>query len=130
MNYIHLLQTSAVLSKALENAKFSVKSLTKPLDRPSLYFVALENDKVFIFPSMEHEESEVLKECMEFEFVKVHKPKNIIFTIHDFLPEEIDENVKLFMKEFGIDSIRGGSYLDVQLSQDVFQDLAKELDLA
>jgi hypothetical protein len=79
---------------------------------------------------MEQEESSVLKECAEFEFAKLYGPKKIIFTIHDFLPEEIDESVKLFMKEFGIDSVRGGSYLDVRLSQDVFQDLNQELDLA
>jgi len=130
MNYIHLLQTSAVLSKALENTKFLAKSVKKSLDKPSLYFVALENDKVFIFPSMEHEEYEVLKECANFEFAKLYGPKNIILTIPDFLPQEIDENVKLFMKEFGIDSVRGGSYLDVVLSPDVFQDLTRELDLA
>lgn len=114
MNYIHLLQTSAILSKALENAKTRAKPLSKPLYKPSLYFVSLENDKVFIFSSMEHEESEVLKQCAEFEFAKINTPKNILFTIPDFLPEEIDENVELFMKEFGVDSVRGGSYLDVQ----------------
>lgn len=129
MNYIHLLQTSAVLSKGLENAKTAAKPLLRPLDKPSLYFIALENDKVFIFPSMEREESSVLKECAEYEFAKLYGPKNIIFTIPDFLTEEIDESVKLFMKEFGIDSVRGGSYLDVQLSQDVFQDLNQELEL-
>jgi len=127
MNYIHLLQTSAVLSKALENAKTRAKPLSKPLYKPSLYFVSLENDKVFIFSSMEHEESAVLKECAEFEFAKINAPKNILFTIPDFLPAEIDENVELFMKEFGVDSVRGGSYLDVVLSPDVLQSLNQKL---
>jgi len=127
MNFLSLLQSYAVVSKSLENAKLTKKCVKKPLVKPSLYFVSLENDKVFIFPSLQQEEGAVLKECTEFEFAKVNAPVCIIFSVTDFLPEEIDENVKLFMKEFGMDTVRGGSYLDVVLSPDVLQSLDKEL---
>ena len=127
MNFLSLLQSYAVVSKSLENAKLAKKFVKKPLDKPSLYFVSLENDKVFIFPSLQQEEDAVLKECAEFEFAKVNTPVCVIFSVTDFLSEEIDENVKLFMKEFGMDTVRGGSYLDVVLSPDVLQSLDKEL---
>jgi len=127
MNFLSLLQSHAVLSKALEKTKLVQKPVKKPLDKPSLYFVSLENEKVFIFPSLEHEESAVLKECAEFEFAKLNAPICIIFSVIGILPEEIDENVELFMKEFGVDSVRGGSYLDVVLSPDVLQSLNQEL---
>ena len=127
MNFLSLLQSHAVLSKALEKTKLVQKPVKKPLDKPSLYFVSLENEKVFIFPSLEHEESAVLKECAEFEFAKLNTPICIIFSVIGILPEEIDENVELFMKEFGVDSVRGGSYLDVVLSPDVLQSLNQEL---
>jgi hypothetical protein len=115
------------MSKALENAKLVQKTMKKPLDKPSLYFVSLENEKVFIFPSLEQEEDAVLKECAEFEFAKVNAPICIIFSVTGILPEETDENVKLFMREFGVDTVRGGSYLDVVLSPDVLQSLNQEL---
>jgi hypothetical protein len=127
MNFLSLLQSHAVLCKALENAKFVQKPVKKPLDKPSLYFVSLENDKVFIFPSLEQEEDAVLKECAEFEFAKVNAPVCVIFSVAEILPKEIDENVKLFMREFGVDTVRGGSYLDVVLPPDVLQSLAQTL---
>jgi len=127
MNFLSLLQSHAVMSKALENAKLVQKTMKKPLDKPSLYFVSLENEKVFIFPSLEQEEDAVLKECAEFEFAKVNAPICIIFSVTGILPEETDENVKLFMREFGVDTVRGGSYLDVVLSPDVLQSLNQEL---
>jgi hypothetical protein len=127
MNFLSLLQSYAVVSKSLENAKLVQKPVKKPLDKPSLYFISLENDKVFIFPSMEQEEDAVLKECAEFEFAKVNTPVCIIFSVAGILPEETDEDVKLFMREFGVDTVRGGSYLDVVLSPDVLQSLNQEL---
>ena len=127
MNFLSLLQSHAVMSKALENAKLVQKTMKKPLDKPSLYFVSLENEKVFIFPSLEQEEDAVLKECAEFEFAKVNTPVCVIFSVTGILPEETDENVKLFMREFGVDTVRGGSYLDVVLSPDVLQSLNQEL---
>lgn len=128
MNFLSLLQSYAVVSKSLENAKLVQKPVKRPLDKPSLYFISLENDKVFIFPSLEQEEDAVLKECTEFEFAKVNAPVCIIFSVAGILSEEIDENVELFMKEFGVDSTRGGSYLDVVLSPDVLQSLAQSLN--
>ena len=127
MKFLSLLQSHAVMSKALENAKLVQKTMKKPLDKPSLYFVSLENEKVFIFPSLEQEEDAVLKECAEFEFAKVNTPVCVIFSVTGILPEETDENVKLFMREFGVDTVRGGSYLDVVLSPDVLQSLNQEL---
>lgn len=128
MKFLSLLQSHAVMSKALEKTKLVQKPVKRPLDKPSLYFISLENDKVFIFPSMEQEEDAVLKECAAFEFAKVNVPVCIIFSVTGISPDEIDENVELFMKEFGIDSVRGGSYLDVVLSPDVFQSLAQSLN--
>jgi len=127
MKFLSLLQSHAVMSKALENAKLVQKPMKKPLDKPSLYFVSLENEKVFIFTSLEQEEDSVLKECAEFEFAKVNPPVCVIFSVTGVLPEETDENVKLFMREFGVDTVRGGSYLDVVLSPDVLQSLNQEL---
>jgi hypothetical protein len=115
------------VSKSLEKTKLSQKPVKKTLDKPSLYFVSLENDKVFILPSLEQEEDAVLKECGSFEFAKVNSPVCVIFSVTGVLPEETDENVKLFMREFGVDSVRGGSYLDVVLSPDVLQSLNEEL---
>jgi hypothetical protein len=127
MKFLSLLQSYAVLSKSVENAKLVQKPAKKPLDKPSLYFISLENNKVFILPSLEQEEDAVLKECAEFEFAKVNAPVCIIFSVTGVLPEETDENVKLFMREFGVDSVRGGSYLDVVLPPDVLQSLNEEL---
>lgn len=89
-----------------------------------LYFVSLENNKMFLYQCEESPEYKVLEDCAAVcEYTKINPPIKVVFSIPNIRIEEVDENVKLFMHEFGIENTRGGSYTDVEIPDSVSKDL-------
>jgi hypothetical protein len=89
-----------------------------------LYFVSLENNKMFLYHCEESPEYKVVEECAALcEYTKINPPIKVVFSIPNIRIEEVDENVKLFMHEFGIENTRGGSYTDVEILDSIARDL-------
>ena len=83
-----------------------------------MYFVSLEDEHLFLYTDFKKSYDDVTKICFDkYDYVKIHKPQEVIFVleIHDFY--DVDKYVKMFMHMFGIDNTRGGSYTDVVLPE-------------
>jgi len=92
-----------------------------------LYFISLENNKMFLYDCEEKSDDEVMAECQEmYEYVQINKPIKIVFFLPNIQKKEIDDNVKLFMHEFGIENTRGGSYSSVDLPDETKRELYTE----
>jgi len=92
-----------------------------------LYFISLQNCKMFLYHCHEKAYEEVLAECeSKYEYVQINRPLKVVFVLPNIQQYEIDENVKLFMHQFGIDNTRGGSYTTVDLSDETKEMLCKE----
>lgn len=118
------------LSKYVDHLDLDLMDDTPSLSpvKPNfLYFVSLDNDKMFLYNCPEKPEKEVLEECEAlYEYVQINRPIKIVFFIPNIQYKEIDENVKLFMHQFGIENTRGGSYTDVELLDEIKMSLMEE----
>jgi hypothetical protein len=77
-------------------------------DIKNLYFLSLENDKMFLYLSSPKPEAEILDECTNrFDYVKQHKAVKIVFTINNTDGNQLEEYIKLFTEQFGTDSVSG-----------------------
>jgi len=82
---------------------------------------------MFLYNCPEKPEKEVLEECEAlYEYAQINRPIKIVFFIPNIQYKEIDENVKLFMHQFGIENTRGGSYTDVELLDEIKMSLMEE----
>ena len=92
-----------------------------------MYFISLENEHMFLHTDFKKEYEIVIKECLDkYDYVKLHKPQNIVFVmeIHDFY--DVDKYVKMFMHMFGIENTRGGSYTDIVLKSEFIETIEHE----
>lgn len=86
-----------------------------------LHIILLEKDKLFLHVST-HDKVDmhiVLTECeLINEYLSKYKPIRIIETISICQDDEINYFVKKYMKYYGIDNVRGGSYSNELLTVD------------
>lgn len=95
----------------------------------------LELQKIFVAVSEccqnNKSESQLLLEAeLYYDYLKKYKPISILKKIQIENPLDIDKYVKLFMIEYGIDHVRGGSYSDEILSENLVNTLICELETA
>jgi hypothetical protein len=94
----------------------------------TLYFIGLEDNKMFLYTSYEKPDDEIMEDCSKlYEYARIYKPRNIVFRIPEVDLFDIDKFVKMFMQMFGVDDTRGGSYVDVILPE--FQQKALDIEL-
>jgi hypothetical protein len=94
-----------------------------------LYVIALEKDNYFVYYSDTESHMNVMKEIeYMFEFPKLYIPIKIIETTWTLDVFEIDKYVKKYMMIYGIDHVRGGSYLSNILPDFQKKSLQKELE--
>jgi uncharacterized protein YneR len=90
-----------------------------------LHVILLENENVILHTSDAKYDYQILSECAEkYEFANKNKPLLFLESIpitHDL---DIDERVKYYMKYYGINHVRGGSYNDI--SNEQYEELMKE----
>ena len=87
-------------------------------NRLYLYFISLENNKMFLHTDFKKEYDVVLRECGErYDYAKQNAPRKVVYTMIVDDLYDIDKHVKMFMHMFGIDDTRGGSYTDVELPE-------------
>ena len=86
-----------------------------------LHIVLLENDKLLLHVSIHNKDnmSNVITECeLTYEYAALYKPIRIVETIVICQNDEINFFVKKYMKYYGIDNVRGGSYTNIVLTTD------------
>ena len=86
-----------------------------------LHIILLEKDKLFLHVSTNDKVDMhiVLTECeLINEYLSKYKPIRIIETISICQDDEINYFVKKYMKCYGIDNVRGGSYSNELLTVD------------
>jgi len=84
----------------------------------ALYFIGLEDNNMFLYLSYKKEKEQILYECQHlYDYPKLYRPKDIVFTMDDCELTDADNYVKIFMKMFGEDTVRGGSYTDIILPE-------------
>jgi hypothetical protein len=95
-----------------------------------IYVIMLENDNIFLYTTTHNAQPSVIYlECMVLhDFVKKHKPLQIIEVIPLNNTLDIDYNVKKYMQHFGIEHVRGGSYSNEILSPNTIQTLNAEIN--
>lgn len=112
------------LQEASSNYFSDVSNSNISVDSSSnLYFISLENDCMFLHhcEKKEHDQ-DIIDQCLlKYEYVQINRPRKIVFTLKNVHSYEVDEIVELFMCQFGIDKTRGGSYTDVELSDNIQQ---------
>jgi hypothetical protein len=115
-NYIFnfLTQLQDVLSKI----QSSVPPKVQPPKKYALYFISLEDDNMFLHLSYKKSDEQILYQCEKlYEFPKLFKPIKVIYIMDDCDLTDADKYVKMFMKMFGENSTRGGSYTDIILPE-------------
>ena len=87
--------------------------------------VLLENDRVFLYITEKQTEEEMLDECATY---VQQKPAAVLEQIHMDHPTLqtplVDTYVKRYMQRYGIENVRGGSYLT--MTPEIHEDLVKE----
>lgn len=84
-----------------------------------LHIVLLKNDKILIHVSVHNKENmhNIILECeLIYNYTLHYKPLRVVETISICQNDEINFFVKKYMKYYGIDNIRGGSYINKKLT--------------
>jgi hypothetical protein len=88
------------------------------MEGTAIYVIVLENDMRFLHLSHCNKfEEEIMEDAQyQYELLQKYNPVSIeyIIPIRDFM--EWNHHVKLYMKEYGIDTVRGGDYYNEELS--------------
>lgn len=63
-------------------------------------------------------------------WTKLHKPIKVESVINNIDNFDEDKYVKIYMQQYGIDKVRGGSYSQIDLDNNVLTILQKEIDSA
>lgn len=93
-----------------------------------LYAIELQNRKVFLHVCPQVNSNHLFPECeVMFSFVKKNPPIRLLneIEIDDVL--RVDYYVKFFMRHYGIDNVRGGSYSDEVISEVLLAALQTEI---
>jgi|UniRef100_A0A6C0F0T2 cellular nucleic acid-binding protein len=94
----------------------------------NIYVLLLEEGKYYIGKS-----NDVFKRCIEhFEgsgscWTKKYKPLKLQKTIENVSPFEEDKITKEYMLKYGIENVRGGTYTQIELTENQIQSITYEL---
>jgi len=61
-------------------------------------------------------------------WTKKYKPIKIMNIYHNCVPEDEDKHVKIMMRQYGIDNVRGGNYSTINLDPHTVEHLQKEIN--
>jgi len=87
----------------------------------TIYTLELENNKYYVGKSCVSKQR-ILKHFQEegSEWTKLYKPIKIIEIIPDCDNYDEDKYTKIYMDKYGINNVRGGSYVQIELNEDNF----------
>ena len=83
-----------------------------------LYYVSLTQNKMLLHATVRKPDQMILDDCYAlYQYAQVYEPVKIVYTMQIQDLYDVDKYVKLFMNMFGVDDCRGGSYVDMELSE-------------
>lgn len=96
-----------------------------------LYVVKLENNKYFIFRRDKEDDYEQISVEIQllYDFVRKYKPVEIIEVVEIEDELDIDKHVKNYMLFYGIENVRGGTYVDEILPEYLVKTLRSEFTI-
>uniref|UniRef100_A0A6C0D5H7 Uncharacterized protein n=1 Tax=viral metagenome TaxID=1070528 RepID=A0A6C0D5H7_9ZZZZ len=96
-----------------------------------LHVILLESENIILFESENIYDYQIMNECVDkCDFAKEHPPLSIIEKIQITEPVMVDYYVKNYMQHYGINHVRGGSYMTVTIEQyESLQNEFKQLDI-
>ena len=95
-----------------------------------MYFISLEDDNMFLYTDFKKDYDEVITICTKkYDYVKLHKPKNVIFVCDIKDLYDVDKYVKMFMHMFGVEKTRGGSYTNIVLEEHLLKTIEHEKEI-
>lgn len=93
-----------------------------------MYVIELESRKVFVYCSRDKAiETIFLESEIYSDFVKIYKPLHLFEKKLLMDPYDVDKMVKYYMYYYGIINVRGGSYQEIELSEDCMNTITREL---
>ena len=102
--------------------------IVKETNDKSVYVLSLENNKFYVGIS-----SNVQRRWLQHRegvgalWTRLHKPIKIVTVSRHASSFEEDKLTKLYMSTYGIENVRGGSYISITLSDDQIRAIRKEL---
>ena len=102
--------------------------IVKETNDKSVYVLSLENNKFYVGIS-----SNVQRRWLQHRegvgalWTRLHKPIKIVTVSRHASTFEEDKLTKLYMSPYGIENVRGGSYISITLSDDQIRAIRKEL---
>ena len=95
----------------------------------TLYVLELDDEKIYVGKTNKNVEKRILEHFQNngSEWTKLFKPKCVLETIDNIDQYDEDKYTKKYMSVYGIDNVRGGSYVQVKLPKYQIQALETEL---
>lgn len=102
--------------------------LPHPRDRCSIYALECQHQKYYIGRSTEPSRR-ILQHFQDqgSGWTRLHPPIRVLTVYENCTRFDEDKYTKEYMDKFGIENVRGGSYCQVELSDDQYQSLIREL---
>jgi hypothetical protein len=90
----------------------------------SVYFIALEDNNMFLYLSYEKSNEEIMQDCLEqYDYVKLFRPTRVVYVMENAELSDLHEQLKILMKMFGENTARGGDYTDIILTEEQEKEL-------
>lgn len=93
-----------------------------------IYIIQCTYNKYFVYRSKCNDLNLQYFKCNRCEWTNTYIPILIVDIINNCDMFDEDKYVKIYMKKYGIDNVRGGTYIDINLSQQSIIFLNKELN--
>lgn len=97
-----------------------------------LYILKLQSDKYYIGTTTKPIDERVKEHILKHgsTWTKLYTPVNIEYTKENIDEYDEDKYTKIYMNKYGIDNVRGGSYVSISLPEYQMQALQQELRLS
>lgn len=108
---------------------YSITKNTMNNDTLNIYIIKCQHNKYYIGKS-KNLENRILEHFQEIgsAWTGLHKPIEVVEIIKNADIFDEDKYTKIYMAKYGIDNVRGGSYVQISLSTDVKKYLEKEIN--
>lgn len=96
----------------------------------SVYILQCDDNKYYVGKTNQPVENRVSDHFAGIgsQWTRLHKPVQLLSVIPNARPDDENKYTKLYMKKYGIDNVRGGSYVSIKLPSYKMNYLQKQLE--